>query len=80
MPSNTNPEQEPDLSAMLQEENEDFLKQLKRKHKGSNKAVHKEEEEKMSDDEPSDGEQAEDLGDPVESPSALKVYILGKIS
>lgn len=32
-PSNNNPEQEPDLSAMLQEENEDFLKQLKRKSK-----------------------------------------------
>ena len=62
---------------MLQEENEDFLKQLKRKHKSSK---HKEEEEKMSDDEPSDTELAEDSGDPVESQSAFKVYMLGKLT
>ena len=34
---------------MLQEENEDFLKQLKRKHKAKHGSVN--EEEKMSDDE-----------------------------
>ena len=49
-----NPEQEPDLSAMLKEENEDFLKQLKRKHRARN--VVQEEEEKMSDDDKSDGD------------------------
>jgi|LakMenEpi03Aug12_release.lakeMendotaPanAssembly.Ray.scaffolds.fasta_scaffold6937505_1 hypothetical protein len=64
---------------MLQEENEDFLKQLKRKHKG-NKPISKDEEEKMSDDEPSDGELAEDAGDPVESQPAFKVYMLSKLS
>ena len=32
-----NPEAEPDLSAMLKEEQEDFLKSLKKKHKQNNK-------------------------------------------
>ena len=52
--SANNPEQEPDLSAMLKEENEDFLKQLKHKHRAKN--VVQEEEEKMSDDDKSDGD------------------------
>lgn len=39
---------------MLQEENEDFLKQLKRKHRAKHQV--KDEEEKMSDDDASEGE------------------------
>jgi 18S rRNA (adenine1779-N6/adenine1780-N6)-dimethyltransferase len=46
-----NPEQEPDLSAMLQDEQEDFLKSLKKKHKANKDLkIVAEKDEKMSDD------------------------------
>lgn len=72
-----NPEQEPDLSAMLQEENEDYLKALKKKHR-MNKDLKAVKDDKMSDDESDDNAAPEEgeSADPVESQSAFKAYML----
>lgn len=72
-----NPEAEPDLSAMLQDEHEDYLKQLKRrsKQKGTKE---EDKDDAMSDEE--DEEEAANHGDPVESKSAFKAYMLNVLT
>lgn len=78
-----NPEAEPDLSAMLKEEQEDFLKSLKKKHKQNNKdlkPVVVQDDNKMSDDEGDSGDEAEESGDPAESKAAFKVYMINVLT
>lgn len=67
------------MSAMLKDENDDFLKSLKKKHRNNRdlKVVAESKDDKMSDDDSGNEDNDEPvLGDPVESQAAFKAYLL----